>query len=236
MLSTAQLCNKYFKSSEHPYRKYEEKILSTLKNTDTILDAGCGRSAPILRKFYGKTKTLIGVDLEEPTKGMQGIKYIKGDISSIDISSNTVDVVISRAVLEHVSNPIPIFKEIHRILKPGGSFVFLVPNLGDYVSILSKLIPNRFHKYIISKTEGRKIDDVFPTYYNANTYSSIKKLSNKNGFTIEAFLYLGQYPSIFMFNPFCFILATIYEKIISRFEFFGFLRGWLLVQVKKNQR
>ena len=234
MLSTEELRNKYFKSSEHPYRKYESKIESILKDSDTVLDAGCGRAAPILRKFVGKARTLIGVDLEDPLGNTGEIKYIKSDISSIDIPANSVDVVISRAVLEHVLDPDSVFREINRILKPGGSFIFLIPNLGDYVSIVSRIIPNRFHKYIVSKTEGRKMDDVFPAYYKANTYSLIKKLSINNGFITEEFLYLGQYPSMFMFNSFLFILATLYEKIISRFEFLGFLRGWLLVQLKKE--
>lgn len=234
MLSSEVLKKKYFKSSEHPYRKYESKIESILNDSDTILDAGCGRTAPILRKFSGKAQTLIGVDLEDPKEDIGEVKYIKGDIASIDIPENSVDLVISRAVLEHVSDPDSVFKEINRVLKPGGSFIFLAPNLGDYVSLISKIIPNKFHKQIVSKVEGRKMDDVFPAYYKANTYSSIKKLSRKNGFEIVEFQYLGQYPAMFMFNSLLFMLATIYEKIISRFGPLGFLRGWLLVQLKKK--
>jgi len=234
MLSSEDLKKKYFKSSEHPYRRYESKIGSILKDSDTILDAGCGRTAPILRKFAGKAQILIGVDLEDPTENIQEVKYIKGNISSIDIPENSIDVVISRAVLEHILDPDAVFKEISRVLKPGGSFIFLAPNLGDYVSLISKIIPNRFHKHIVSIVEGRKMDDVFPAYYKANTHSSIKKLSKKNGFKIVDFQYLGQYPAMFMFNSVLFMFATIYEKIISRIGFLGFLRGWLLVQLKKE--
>lgn len=235
MLSTEELLKKYFKSSEHPYRKYENKIESILNDFDTVLDAGCGRTTPILSKFVGKAQTLIGVDLEDPIETICEIKYIKGDISCMDIPANSVDVVISRAVLEHVLDPDSVFREINRILKPGGSFIFLIPNLFDYVSLASKIIPNRFHKYIVSKTEGRKVDDVFPAYYKANTYSSIKRLSKKNDFVIKSFEWLGQYPSSFMFNPFLFMIATMYEKIISRIEFLRFLRGWLLVHLKKSR-
>lgn len=155
------------------------------------------------------------------------MKYIKGDISDINVPSNSVDIVISRAVLEHVMDPDAVFTEINRILRPGGSFIFLVPNLYDYVSIFSKIIPNRFHKSIVSKTEGRKMDDVFPAYYKANTYKAIQRLCNNN-FAIESFEWLGQYPSSLAFNPYLFMIGTVYEKVISRFEFLRFLRGWLL--------
>ena len=234
MFTSEDLCTKFFESSEHPYRKYENKIASVLCESDTLLDAGCGRTAPVLSKFIGKAKTLVGVDLEDNTEELVGIRYIKGDISHIDVPSNSVDIVISRAVLEHVPTPAYIFKEINRILKPSGSFIFLVPNLYDYVSILSILIPNKFHKYIVSKAEGREMEDVFPTYYKANSYSSINKLSRNSGFEIIDFQWLGQYPSSLMFNPFLFLIGTVYEKIISRFDWLRFLRGWLLVHLKKK--
>jgi ubiquinone/menaquinone biosynthesis C-methylase UbiE len=235
MLTVEELLKKYFGSTTHPYRVYENKISAVLGKNDVLLDAGCGRTTPILKKFLGKAKTLIGVDLEDCTEPTAEIKYIKGDISSIKVPDNSTDVVISRAVLEHVINPDLVFKEVNRILRPGGSFIFLVPNFWDYVSIVSLIIPNRFHKFIVSKTEGRKIEDVFPAYYKVNTYSAIKKLSEKNEFEIKDFEWLGQYPSSFMFSRALFLLATLYEKLISRFECFRFLRGWLLVQLKKRE-
>lgn len=234
MLTSKELKKKYFKSSEHPYRKYENKIESILNETFTILDAGCGRTAPILSKFICKAKRLIGVDLEEPLDVPEEIQYIRGDISNIPVASNSVDIVISRAVLEHIKEPDLVFKEINRILKSDGHFIFLAPNLYHYVSIISKIIPNKFHKKIVSKTEGRESDDVFPAYYRANTYKAIKKLSGSNNFSIESFEWLGQYPSSLMFNPYLFLIGTIYEKTISKYEWLKYLRGWLLVHLRKK--
>lgn len=68
MLTSQELQKKYFKSSDHPYRKYERIIESIINESFTILDAGCGRTAPILSKFKGKVQRLIGVDLEEPSE------------------------------------------------------------------------------------------------------------------------------------------------------------------------
>jgi len=234
MLTSEELQKKYFRSYDHPYNIYERKIESVLKNSSTILDAGCGRTAPILSKFKNKAQHLIGVDLEDPI-GVHGIRYIKGDIANIDVPSNFVNLVISRAVFEHVKYPEFVFKEINRILKPNGDFIFLVPNTYDYVSIFSKIIPNKYHQSIVSKTEGRKMDDVFPAYYKANTFSSIKRLCVNHNFSIKSFQWIGQYPSTLMFNSYLFAIGTIYEKLISHFQCLRFLRGWLLVHlIKKN--
>jgi ubiquinone/menaquinone biosynthesis C-methylase UbiE len=229
---TQDLCRYFFSSTTHPYVLYENLIQAELKPTDTLLDAGCGRTAPILRKFQTKCKKLIGVDLEK-AESIEDVEYLQGDISAINLPDASVDIVISRAVLEHVKDPLAVFQEINRVLKPGGKFIFLLPNLYDYVSLLSLIIPNKYHKAIVSKMEGRHMDDVFPAYYKANTYSAIDKLCVQTNFKIQSFQYLGQYPSMFMFNAILFLIATAYEKLISHFEFLKFLRGWLLVSIVK---
>ncbi|MDD5034232.1 MAG: class I SAM-dependent methyltransferase [Methylococcaceae bacterium] len=233
-MSVEKLLEKYFGNVEHPYRTYENTILGVLRETDTILDAGCGSTTPVLRKFIGKAHELIGIDLEEHSDVPHEIRYFVGNISSIPVPDESVDVVISRAVLEHVEHPEAVFRELQRILKPGGSFIFLAPNLYDYASIISLIVPNRWHKYIVGKTEGRKSEDVFPAYYRANTYSAVKRLCDDNHFEILSFKWLGQYPSYFMFSSILFYIATGYEKLISRFECLRFLRGWILVHIKKN--
>jgi hypothetical protein len=123
---------------------------------------------------------------------------------------------------------------MHRVLRPGGHFVFLTPSLWDYASIIAKCVPNRLHPWIVSRTEGRAPEDVFPVCYKTNTRRAVHRWARDAGFSVQSFRYLGQYPSYFMFNGFLFLLATAYEKTISRFETLGFLRGWLLAVLTKQ--
>jgi hypothetical protein len=75
---------------------------------------------------------------------------------------------------------------------------------------------------------------VFPVCYKTNTRRAVHRWARDAGFSVQSFRYLGQYPSYFMFNGFLFLLATAYEKTISRFETLGFLRGWLLAVLTKQ--
>jgi ubiquinone/menaquinone biosynthesis C-methylase UbiE len=234
MLSVDQILAKHYRPEDHPYRQYERKVESILKPEHTILDAGCGRSAPVLSKYIGRAVKLIGVDLEDYTSSSGEIEYIQGNIASIEVPSASIDIVISRAVLEHVPDPSAVFSEVDRILKPGGSFIFLTPNLWDYVSIISFLVPNRFHPYIVNKTEGRIMEDVFPSYYKANTHRAISNLCKETKLSIHEFKWLSQYPAGFMFSAILFRVAMVYEKLISRFDALAFLRGWLLVHIQKQ--
>ncbi len=56
--------------------------------------------------------------------GLSFIEYYTGSIYSIPISSKSVDVVIVSDVLEHLNDIELALKEVFRVLRPGGLFVF----------------------------------------------------------------------------------------------------------------
>lgn len=229
-----RLKRRYFGHLEHPYTSFEREVESRLRPEYTLLDAGCGRTAPVLAKFRGKAKRLIGVDVIDFHLPPPDIELLQSDLCRIPLDSSCVDLAMCRSVLEHVERPLEVYAELNRLLKPGGHFIFLTANLWDYASLIARLVPNRFHPWIVSKTEGRKEEDVFPIQYRSNTRRSVKQFAELAGFEIVSFKYLGQYPSYFMFNGLFFLLATGYEKLISRFEPLAPLRGWIFAVLQKT--
>jgi SAM-dependent methyltransferase len=229
-----RLLKKYFGGEPHPYRIFENEVAGWLRPEHTLLDAGCGRGAPVLLGFRGRARELIGVDVVDFEADVSGVRLLKNDLAHMDVASESVDVVMSRSVMEHVEDPAAVYAEVHRVLKPGGRFVFLTPNLWDYASIVARLVPNRYHPYIVARTEGRAEHDVFPIRYRTNTRRAVRRYARDTGFDVASFRYLGQYPGYFMFNGLLFLLATGYEKLISRFEALAFLRGWIFVVLVKR--
>ena len=49
------------------------------------------------------------------------------DLQALNMQSNTIDLMISSDIIEHVDDPLQAFKEILRVLKPGGCHCFTVP-------------------------------------------------------------------------------------------------------------
>ena len=107
---------------------------------------------------------------------------------------------------------------MYRVLKPGGYVVFLTANLWDYASLIAAVVPNRFHPWIVSKTEGRAEHDVFPIAYRTNTRGAVEKWSRHAGFELLSFSYLGQYPSYFMFNGSCSFWPRVTKNSLAGFR------------------
>jgi ubiquinone/menaquinone biosynthesis C-methylase UbiE len=231
-----RLCEKYFGDSEHPYRTFEVQVNELLRPESTLLDVGCGRTAPVLSKYAGRAGRLIGIDVIPFETQIPGIELHNGSITETSFPDRSVDLVMARSVMEHVAEPTQAFGEMYRILAPGGSFVFLTANLWDYASLIAKVVPNKWHPEIVQRVEGRAPEDVFPVEYKCNTKSSIRRFAAAAGFEISRLDYLGQYPAYFLFNGPLFLMATGYEKLITSIPALHFLRGWLMVVLRKPAR
>lgn len=99
-----------------------------------ILDIGCGYNATILLQLKRYSQDLTGIDIKINPK-IEGIKKIEKNIID-DLSflkNSSADLVILNSVLEHLSEPEKILKEIYKIIDVNGMLILNVPNwLGKY--------------------------------------------------------------------------------------------------------
>ncbi len=229
-----RLLQKYYGDKVHPYASFEARAHDLISAaTQTLLDAGCGRTVPVLRKFLGKVPRLIGVELVDFTDVPTGIETYNADLARLPLPNASVDLIISRSVFEHLTDPQSVYNEFQRVLRPGGKIVFLTANMWDYGTLVARAIPNRFHAGIVKRVEGREEEDTFPTAYKTNTRAAVDDLAATAGLRVTEFDYLSQYPNYLMFNGALFFLGTCFEKLISRFHALRFLRGWILVTLEK---
>jgi SAM-dependent methyltransferase len=229
----ARLLRKYYPSEAHPYRHFEREVNARLSREAVLLDAGCGCTVPVLRGYAGRARRLIGVELVEFTDVPDGIETYRADLAQIPLPGACVDVVMSRSVFEHLDDPAAVYRELARIVKPGGHVVFLTANMWHYSTLVARLVPNRYHPEIVAKVEGREQEDVFPVRYRTNTRRDVARLAAGAGFEIAAYRYLGQYPNYVMFNAAFFLAGMAYEKLLARVEALRFLRGWILVTLRR---
>jgi arsenite methyltransferase len=105
-----------------------------IKPGDTVIDlgSGAGNDAFIARAVTGEKGKVIGIDFTEKMiekaranadkLGFNNIEFRLGDIEHMPVAGNTADVIVSNCVLNLIPDKANVFKEIFRVLKPGGHF------------------------------------------------------------------------------------------------------------------
>ena len=106
--------------------------LAELKAGETVLDLGSGGGIDVLLsarrvgpggKAYGldMTNEMLALARENQRQaGATNVEFLKGDIESIPLPDNSVDVIISNCVINLSSDKDRVLKEAFRVLKPGG--------------------------------------------------------------------------------------------------------------------
>ena len=105
-----------------------------IKKGDVVVDlgSGAGNDCFVARHEVGDTGKVIGIDFtlkmierardNAEARGFDNVEFREGDIEQMPIASNTANVIVSNCVLNLVPNKDGVFKEIFRVLKPGGHF------------------------------------------------------------------------------------------------------------------
>jgi ubiquinone/menaquinone biosynthesis C-methylase UbiE len=105
-----------------------------IKRGNTVIDlgSGAGNDCFIARKQTGESGKVIGIDFtpemiekarENAGKlGYHNVEFRQGDIENMPAGANVADVVVSNCVLNLVPNKDGVFREIYRVLRPGGHF------------------------------------------------------------------------------------------------------------------
>ncbi len=105
-----------------------------IKKGDTVIDlgSGAGNDCFVARAETGAEGKVIGIDftpamidkarINAEKAGFQNVEFRQGDIEKMPVTANTADVVVSNCVLNLVPNKNEVFKDIFRVLKPGGHF------------------------------------------------------------------------------------------------------------------
>ena len=196
-------------------------IFNVMKDT-TVLEIGCGNGfiASLMSKYCRK---VIGIDLpyedrRSHSNGLERAREMVGSLGAgnveidggsaedIPCADNSVDIVFSQYVFDHIPDLNAALKEIDRILKDDGVVVTIVPNFlnrinwaGNYIfsPAMIKNYIRPFYNYIVKKRSWPESCSEFcwgiPPHDKRFTYfdecrryitSNWKKMFSKNGYEI----------------------------------------------------
>lgn len=180
------------------------------KKESIVLDLGCGNG---LSTSNIKGKFVVGLDLSEvqmirAKKKFKNTNYVVGDASNIPFKSNSFDVVVAINLLHHIPNSRKVIDEVWRILKPGGRFLTVDPNLYNPIGFIGRGMVMKFGLKKILPTipqfalgdEERQFSK--KAYYNLFTKSKFKNFKITPHRLERIFFFVGVVFPVFAKLPF----------------------------------
>ena len=226
---TGRFENIFYKAIYNSTEDFFNYLKKNSSNSN-ILDYGCGIGSSLKKVIEYNPKKITGIDISDVSiqKAKKTIKATNSNINLLvdncektKFDDNTFDIVYGTGILHHLNIEICL-KEIHRILKPGGKFLFIEP-LGTNPLI-------NFYRRFTPKS--RSIDE----------HPLIEKDFNliKNKFVNSKVKYYGFFTLIF-FPIYSSPKGSIVFKILRKFDqllfninFFKKLAWSVLISAEKN--
>jgi ubiquinone/menaquinone biosynthesis C-methylase UbiE len=177
----------------HSQVRYYRALLRCVHPENRWLDVGCGRqivpefaaSLEQQRAIVAGIRLLVGMDVDSAIHDHPLLQErVMGWGDALPFADASFNLITANMVMEHVKEPTRILSEVHRVLRPGGRFLFHTPNFKYYQIFIASLVPDGLKRRIIWLFEQREETDVFPTYYRSNTSTQIRRLAAQCGFEV----------------------------------------------------
>src|SRR4029077_1970892 len=184
-----------------------------------VLDLGSGRGG-VVEIFWREVALAVGIDPDVPSLAehrARGMPVICGRGEHLPFTAESFDIVVCVWVLEHVERPELVFREVRRVLRPGGHFVFLTPNLRNPLLLLTRLaraLP-QLQRRIVPRLYGRVEADTFPVRYRANTKASILALAARCGLEVASLTAISD-PTYLALNDLMFRASVMSDRLLPK--------------------
>jgi SAM-dependent methyltransferase len=114
-----------------------------------LLEVGCGIGTDLVRFARGGAR-VTGLDLSQTAidlarknfeaNGVIAEELRVGNGEALPFDEGTFDVVYAHGVIQYTADPAQLVRECHRVLKPGGTGIFMVYNRLSWLNALSKVM------------------------------------------------------------------------------------------------
>jgi len=184
-----------------------------------VMDLGCGRGG-VVELIWQDVDLAVGLDPDVPSLAdhrAHGMPVLRGRGEHLPFAGESFDLIVCLWVLEHLRSPEQVLREVRRVLRPGGHFLFLTPNLRNPLLTLNRLgraLP-QLQRRLVPRLYGRIEADTFPVQYRANTTSAIRSLAERSGLQV-AELRVVPDPTYLAFNGLMFRASVLSEGLLPR--------------------
>jgi SAM-dependent methyltransferase len=184
-----------------------------------VLDLGCGRGG-VAEVIWQDVRLAAGLDPDSRSLAehrAKGMPVVRATGERLPFAVDSFDVVVSVWVLEHLADPLETFIEVRRVLRPGGHFIFLTPNMRNPLMLVNRIgraMP-ALQRRLVPRFYGRDEADTFPVRYRANTERDIRALAVGSGLKVHDLRAVPD-PTYLALNGLMFNASVVSERLMPK--------------------
>lgn len=193
---------------------YADLVRDHLRPESRLLDLGCGRGG-LVEQLAHPLSQMVGIDPDRVSLHEHRLALPRAQAFSqrLPFADDVFDVIYASWLLEHLSRPEEDFREIARVLRAGGVFVFITPNGRHPLSLFNHLLGRvgQLQGWLVRGFYGRSAADAFPTFYRANGRRDLERLAAVSQLRLERLEAVSD-PTYLAFTPALFRLMRWLEE------------------------
>jgi len=218
----SQLRARMLPELENSQVTYLRALSHAVRAAQRWLDLGCGHS--LVPDWMDDPPTTLerrafGIDADlAALQRHAGLKHkVLGDAHYLPFQGEAFDLITANMVVEHIREPELLFKELRRVLRPRGRLILHTPNIDGYTTRLANLIPEFLKARLAAYIQQRRVEDVYPTFYRANSENTLRRAAQAAGLELVRCEYVLTSPQLYRF-PFLVYIEMLWLKRLSRPE------------------
>jgi SAM-dependent methyltransferase len=184
-----------------------------------VLDLGCGRGG-VVELLWRDVGLAAGLDPDAPSLSghrAPGMPVVRGVGEHLPFGDKSFDLIVCVWVLEHLEDPVRTLREVRRVLRPAGHFVFVTPNMRNPLMIANRVgraLPS-LQRRLVPRMYGRVEADTFRVQYRANTTAAIQRLARDSDLDVYDLRVVPD-PTYLAMNSFMFRASVLSERFMPK--------------------
>ena len=163
-------------SAEAIYRMVARALARRGCRGGTLLDVGCGQGE-LLRYVASAVDEYVGADVLRYDGFPIDRRFVAIDLDQgrVPLPDACAEIVAAVETVEHLENPRAFFRELRRLVKPGGIVLVTTPNQLSLLSLLTLLTKGQFNAF-------QEAPGLYPSHLTALLEIDLVRIARENRF------------------------------------------------------
>jgi ubiquinone/menaquinone biosynthesis C-methylase UbiE len=220
------------------YEQTVARFMNSFSTAAVLVDVGGGKRCHFAKYRRDSSPIkLIAVDASQEALAQNDDvddRFATDVMDGLPFQDQSIDMIVSRSVLEHLRDVEFLIADSARVLKREGLFIHVFPSKFAPFSVANQLLPRRFSRRLLfTLIPGSEGEQGFPAYYDRTYPSAIRRLLGRHGFEVVDMRLSYYQAEYFDFFVPLYLVNALYELVAQTLALENLAAAVLVVARKR---